>query len=124
MNIDLEKLTSIPAPIALIMALNFLAIAIRLVPHVPNWAIPFVCFGLGTLVYPRITTPANTVFSSSEQWTLFVMGFLLGGFSLGADSLLAKFDFYKKITKSFGDAYTQGKSQDAPKSELKDQPKE
>lgn len=119
---DTISILKLPAPVLLLLALNLLAVAIRLVPKVPNWAIPFFMFGLGALAYPRMTSAANTVFASSDMWTLYVQGFILGGCSLGADSLLAKFDWYKKITNSFGDAYTQGKAQDAPKSELKDKP--
>lgn len=123
MNIDIESILKVPAPVVLLLVLNILAVAIRRIPRASNWAIPFVMFGLGTLIYPRITTPANTVFSSAETWTLYLQGFLLGAASLGADSLLAKFDWYKRITDSFGDPYTQGKGVDAPSSQLKDTPK-
>lgn len=121
MNIDIEQLLKVPAPVLLVLALNILAVVIRRTP-LTNWLIPFIVLGLGTVVYPRITSAANTVFTQSETWTLYVQGFFLGGFSLGADSLLAKFDWYKRLTASMGDPYTQGKKQDAPASELQETP--
>jgi hypothetical protein len=121
--IDIEKITSLPPAVLLVVVLNALAVLVRKLPCVSNWVIPWIVVGVGTVIYPRISTPANTVFSSVDVWTLYCQGFGLGFMSLGLDSLLAKFDWYKRSTGSFGDAYTQGKSDDAPKSELKDQPR-
>ena len=118
--IDIESILKLPPAILLVIGLNILAVIIRRTP-LTNWAIPFVVLGVGTFLYPRITTPANTVFSQAETWTLYVQGFMVGGFSFGADSLLAKFSWYKGVTKSFGDPYTQGKKEDAPTSALKDE---
>lgn len=107
---DIEEVLKIPAPILLIVALNVIAACIRRIPGVSNWWIPFAVLGLGTLIYPQITTKENTTFNQTGPFVLYLQGFMLAAASFGADSLLAKFDFYKRLTGSFQDAYTQGKA--------------
>lgn len=100
--IDLKPFLDAAPPVALLIALNFVLMAIKKVPFIPNWSIPFIAFAIGGIAYPLLSDPAKVSFAvRCPVCAQVITGLLIGGAAVGSHQMFKQ--FLNRLGLSSGD---------------------